>query len=349
MRYLYLLLLLTPVAILSWFLGWEPWLTFSASALAIVPLAFLLGQATEELAEYTGPHIGGFLNATLGNAAEFIIALFAVKEGLLELVKASITGSVLGNILLILGLSILLGGLRYGTLRFERVRAGMRATMMALALVALGIPSFFSHAVDDAHWLSVEYLSLGVAAVMIGIYILWLVFSLPGSANTHARGTGLSAGRHNLARPVGLLVITMVFMAVLSEILAKSVEPLVASIGVTEFFLGIVVIPLVGNVAEHLVGVQAALKNEMELSLSVSLGSSLQIALLVAPLLVFASLGLGHPLTLVFNPFELIALGAAVLIAALISLDGESNWLEGAQLLAVYLILGLAFFLLPAG
>ncbi|RLC80173.1 MAG: calcium/proton exchanger [Chloroflexi bacterium] len=345
MKYLTLLLLLIPVALAAYFLHWPAWITFTASSLSILPLAFLMGRATEELAEHFGPQVGGFLNATLGNAAELIIAVFAIKEGLLELVKASITGSILGNILAVMGASLLLGGLSHGTLRFDRVKAGMRSSMLAITLVAIGIPSFFSHTVDEAHVMSVEYLSLGVAFVMVVLYFLWLVFLIPGEnaelSERHSKGGPV-------LRPLVTLVITMVMLAFLSEILASSVEPVVKGLGVTEFFLGIFVIPLVGNVAEHLGGVTAALKGNMELSLAISLGSSLQIALLVAPLLVFISLGLGHPLTLVFNAFELIALGAAVLVASLISLDGESNWLEGAQLLAVYLILGLAFFLLPA-
>jgi Ca2+:H+ antiporter len=366
-----LLLIFVPIAIVGEFLHWPPLLVFAASALAVMPLASLIGEATEELAARTGPRLGGFLNATLGNAAELIITIFAIRAGLLELVKASITGSILGNVLLVLGLSILLGGLKNGTQRFDRSHAGLNSTMLILAVVGLGIPSLFSHAIEAKHHEAVEYLSLSVASVLITIYGLSLIyafFALPGGkgleeAHVHRGGTaspalskacseqgrrveGLSKGL-SMSKASGVLVAATLLIAWLSEILVGAVEPVVEAVGVTEFFLGIIIIPLVGNVAEHLVGVQMAIKNRMELSLAISVGSSLQVALFVAPFLVFISLLMGNPLTLVFNQFELISLVAAVLIAALVSLDGESNWLEGAQLLVVYIIIGLAFFYLP--
>jgi Ca2+:H+ antiporter len=342
-----LLLVFVPIAILSEFLHWPPLLVFAISALAVVPLASLIGQATEELAAHTGPRLGGFLNATLGNAAELIITIFAIRAGLLELVKASITGSILGNVLLVLGLSILLGGLKNGAQRFDRSHAGLNSTMLILAVVGLGIPSLFSHAIEVKDHMAVEYLSLGVALVLIVIYGLSLIyafFTLPdGKEDEEAH---IQRG-WNTSKASGILLAATLLIAWLSEILVGAVEPVIEVVGVTEFFLGIVIIPLVGNVAEHLVGVQMAIKNRMELSLAISVGSSLQIALFVAPALVFISLLMGNPLTLVFNQFELISLVAAVLIAALVSLDGESNWLEGAQLLVVYIIIGLAFFYLP--
>lgn len=341
-----LLLVLVPIAIAGEFLRWPPSLVFAVSALAVVPLASLIGQATEELAAHTGPRLGGFLNATLGNAAELIITIFAIRADLLELVKASITGSILGNVLLILGLSILLGGLKNGTQRFDRSHAGINSTMLILAVVGLGIPSLFSHAIEVKNHAAVEYLSLGVALILIVIYGLSLIYAFfalssrkKEEIHVHREWSTSQAG--------GVLVGATLLIAWLSEILVGAVEPVIEAVGVTEFFLGIIIIPLVGNVAEHLVGVQMAIKNRMELSLAISVGSSLQIALFVAPALVFISLLMGNPLTLVFNEFELISLVAAVLIAALVSLDGESNWLEGAQLLVVYIIIGLAFFYLP--
>ena len=343
-----LFLVFVPIAIAGEFLlHWPPLLIFAVSALAVMPLASLIGQATEELAAHTGPRLGGFLNATLGNAAELIITIFAIRAGLLELVKASITGSILGNVLLVLGLSILLGGLKNGTQRFDRSHAGTNSTMLILAVVGLGIPSLFSHAIEVKHHEAVEYLSLGVALVLIVIYGLSLIyafFALPGGKE--AEEAHIHRG-WNTSKASGVLVAATLLIGWLSEILVGAVEPVVEAVGVTEFFLGIIVIPLVGNVAEHLVGVQMAIKNRMELSLAISVGSSLQIALFVAPALVFISLLMGNPLTLVFNQFELISLVAGVLIAALVSLDGESNWLEGAQLLVVYIIIGLAFFYLP--
>lgn len=360
----YGLLVFVLIAVLGDFLGWSPTWIFATAALGIVPLAGWLGVATEELAARTGPRLGGLLNATLGNAAELIITIVAIRagalnpelrEGLNELVKASITGSILGNVLLILGLSIFLGGLKHGTQRFNRRIAGVNATMLILAVIALGVPSLFGHAIEAVNHDAVEYLSLGVAAVMIVVYGLSIVYAFGYGAAGEGEGAESPAGEggHHVARwkprtAVGVLVVSTLLIGWLSEILVGSVESVVTQLGITEFFLGIMLVPLVGNVAEHLVGVQVAVKNRMELSLAISLGSSLQIALLVAPLLVFVSLLMGNPITLVFNQFELIALVASVLIAALIALDGESNWLEGVQLLVVYAIIGMAFFFLPA-
>jgi Ca2+:H+ antiporter len=347
-KYVAALLVFVPLTIVGSVLRWDQRLVFFGSALGIVPLAWILGQATEALSARAGPRVGGLLNATLGNAAELIITIFAIREGLLELVKASITGSILGNILLVLGGSVLLGGLRNRTQRFDRSEAGLNATMMILAIIALIIPSIFGHAIEVKDHAGVEWLSLGVAVVMMGIYVLSLVYSFrSGPAPDVDAGSAEAAW--SARRAALILVVAAIFVGWLSEILVSAVEPVVESLGITEFFLGVILIPLVGNVAEHLVAVQAAWKDKMALSLAISFGSSMQIALFVAPLLVFVSLAMGHPLTLIFNQFELLALGAAVGIAGLISLDGESNWLEGAQLLAVYSIVALAFFFLPTG
>lgn len=346
MRFFYVLSLLAPVAIAGNYLGWNPLLVFVLAAIALIPLAALLGRATEELAGHTGPRLGGLLNATLGNAAELIITIFAIREGLLELVKASITGSILGNILLVMGLSMLLGGIRNGVQRFHREHASMSATTMILAVIALIVPSVFSHTIDQVNHAGVEYLSIGVAAAMMVIYGLGLVYSFR-TANESAKEHKKEAPHWSVRQSVLWLLLSTVLVAWLAEVLVGTVEPVVHTWGISEFFLGIVIIPLIGNVAEHLVAVQVAWKNDMELSMAVAIGSSQQIALFVAPLLVFLSLAMGNPLTLVFNEFELIGLAAAVLIAALVSLDGESNWLEGAQLLAVYVITSLAFFFLP--
>lgn len=356
MKYInYGLLGFVALAIIAELLHWSPVVVFFAAALGVVPLAGFMGKATEELAIYTGPKIGGLLNATLGNAAELIITVVAIqkgaanpelREGLMSLVKASITGSVLGNLLLILGFSVLLGGLKFKRQTFDKTQAGVNATMLILAIIALAVPSFFSHSIDEVNHAGVEYLSIGVAVVMIAVYVLSLIFSFQ-------QESGDATAEHHqpewrVRTSVGVLVAATVAIAFLSEILVGAVEPVVAQLGVSEFFLGIILIPLVGNIAEHVVAVQMALKNKMELSLAISLGSSLQIALFVAPLLVFISLLLGNPLTLTFNAFEIAALIGAVLISALISLDGESNWLEGVQLLGVYVIIGIAFFFLPA-
>jgi Ca2+:H+ antiporter len=344
MNYLLFLLIFVPAAIILSHLNASPELVFVLTCVGIVPLASLLGNATEEIAARTNPRLGGLINATLGNAAELIIAVFAIQAGLLDLVLASITGSILGNVLLIMGLSLLLGGFKNGVQRFDRSQAGVNATMLILAVVGLGVPSLFSHTIELNSHDSVEYLSLSVSVVLMLIYGLWLLYSLTAIAPEHA--VRHHEPKWSWGKILIVLALSTVFIAWLSEILVGSVEPVVESWGVSEFFLGIVIIPLVGNVAEHLVAVQTAVKNKMELSLAVSVGSSLQIALFVAPLLVFVSLAMGNPLTLVFNQFELIALVAAVLTTALVSLDGESIWLEGAQLLSVYVILVLAFFFL---
>lgn len=349
MKYLNLLLLFAPVAILGRFLGWSPTLLFITSALAVIPTAGILGQATEELAVHTGPRFGGLLNATLGNAAELIITLFAIRAGLLDLVKASITGSILGNVLLVMGLSVLAGGLKNGVQRFDRTHAGVNATQLILAVLALMIPSLFFFAHTETFG-PVESLSLGTAIAMILIYALGLIFAFRYTSPEPSLAQETHAAHHSgwsVPKALALLLASTVLIAWLSEILVGAVEHTVAALGISEFFIGIIVVPLVGNVAEHLVAVQTAIKNKMELSMAVSLGSSLQIALFVAPMLVFISLLLGNPLTLVFNQFEIIALFAGILIAAFVAQDGESNWLEGAQLLVLYVILAMAFFFLP--
>jgi Ca2+:H+ antiporter len=347
-RYLNVLLIFAPIAIIGSFLHVpETWL-FVASALAVIPMAGILGRATEELAVHTGPRLGGLLNATLGNAAE-LITVFAIRAGLLDLVKASITGSIIGNVLLVMGASLLFGGLKNGIQRFDRTHAGVNATQLLLAVMALLIPSifFFAHTETTG---PVESLSLGTAVAMLAIYVLGLLFGFRYTSPEPELAQEVEAehaGSWSVRDAILVLVAATVLIAWLSEILVGAVEHTTEALGISEFFIGIIVVPLVGNVAEHVVSVQAALKNKMELSMAVSVGSSLQIALFVAPVLVFLSLLMGNPLTLVFNPFEIVALFAGVLIAVFVSQDGESNWLEGAQLLGLYTILALAFFFVP--
>jgi Ca2+:H+ antiporter len=349
-----MLLLALPLAIIAGIAGWNSLLVFVLSAIGVIPLAHYIGVSTDALAQFTGPKLGGLLNATLGNAAELIITIFAIREGLLDLVKASITGSIIGNLLLVLGMSFLLGGLRNGVQSFNRQQAMNHAILLFLSIVALVIPSLFSHTIEVTYegGLKVEVLSLGVAGIMILLYALGLIFNFRSSKSLLVAETGFEdkGGAHPVwSLRVALIVLaaSTVGVAYLSELLVGAVEPIVISYGISEFFLGIILIPLIGNVAEHIVAVQVALRNKMDLSVEISLASSLQIALFVAPVLVFISLLMGNPLTLIFNQFELLALIAAVLIAGLASIDGESNWLEGAELIAVYLILGLAFFFIP--
>ncbi len=346
----WLLLALPIVLIAEWMHLPSIWI-FALSAVGLIPLAGLIGEATESLAVYTGPKIGGLLNATLGNAAELIITLVAIQAGLLELVKASITGSILGNLLLVMGAALLLGGLKNGMQVFDRRQAGNNSILLILATVALVIPSLFSHSIGPETSVEVEALSLGVAAVMIVLYVLGLVYILRssnGSPVSHQVHEGKHKAEMSLAASLVMLAFSTAGVVWMSETLVGVVEDVTATLGLSEFFLGIILIPIIGNVAEHLVAVTVAIRNKMDLSIEIAVSSSLQIALFVAPLLVFVSLAMGHPLTLVFNQFELLAVIAAVLVAALVSADGESNWLEGASLLAVYLILGIGFFLLPA-
>lgn len=355
-RILLFMLVFAPIAVIVDRTGGSPLLVFVLAALGIIPLADLIGEATEELTLYTGPKLGGLLNATLGNAAELIITIFAIREGLLDLVRASITGSILGNLLLILGLGIFLGGLRHGIQTFDRRQASLNATMLILAVVALMIPSFFDTAFDinlAADATAELAFSEGIAIVMIVIYALSIVYTFRTKGET-GHGHAVHEGEEEKHTPRWSLRFALIVLAgatlgtvFMSEVLVGAVEHVTESLGLSELFLGIVIIPLVGNVAEHLVAVEVAYKNKMELSLAVALGSSIQIALFVAPVLVFVSLLMGQRLLLVFNNFELIALGAASLIGAFIAHDGESNWLEGAMLLAVYLIIALGFFFLP--
>ncbi len=344
------LLLLVPVVIFGSLANWnETWL-FVLSAVGVIPLAGLMGTATEELAVHTGPRLGGLLNATLGNAAELIITIFAIQAGLLELVKASITGSILGNILLIMGLSLLLGGLKNGIQTFDRRQASINSTMGVLAIAGLAVPSLFIASIDHGPetFAATEALSLATAAVLILIYALNIVYSFTAEAGAPKPGSvpPTHEGGWRVSVSIAVLVVVTVGIAWLSEILVGSVEHTVEALGWSEFFIGIIIIPFVGNVAEHVVAVQVAMKNKIELSLAVSLGSSLQIALFVAPLLVFISLLMGNPLQLAFNQFEVAALLAASVIASFIALDGESNWLEGAMLLVLYAIVAVAFFFL---
>ncbi len=350
------LLLVLPFTLAAQLLGWSPAAVFILAAIGIVPLAAYIGAATEDLATHTDPRLGALLNATLGNAAELIITIAAVRAGLLELVKASITGSIIGNLLLVLGFAMAVGGIRHGVQHFNQRNASRNAILLVLAVITLVVPSVFSASlsggapatVGAAGQSPVEALSLGVAVVMIAIYALGLFDASRSRQNPLAITIPKrDAPAWTLGQSLLILAVSTAGVVWLSEALVQVAEAVIVGLGVSEFFMGIILVPLIGNVAEHLVAVQMALKDKMDLSTEIAISSSLQIALFVAPLLVFVSLLLAHPLQLIFNRFELIALLAAVVVAVLVSSDGESTWLEGAGLLSIYLILGLAFFLLP--
>jgi Ca2+:H+ antiporter len=349
----------TAVAIALRYAGAPPIAVFLGAAIAILGLAALLGEATEELGAHLGHRVGGILNATVGNVGEIIISIFALKAGLVELVKASITGSIIGNLLLVFGASVFVGGVKHGVQRFDARSAGMNAVQLLLATVGLVVPATFAFLVGGEHvaqnFLPIENVTIGVALLLITIYGLSVFYDLTRPAGEYVRSgdemhttdaVGAAQRRH-WRGPLLRLLVAAGFLGWVSEILVGAVEPVIHQLGVTEFFLGIVVIPIIGNLAEHLVALQLARKNQMDFAIAVSLGSATQVALFAAPVLVFLSIPLGHPLTLVFTPFEVVAVGVGALITALIAIDGESNWLEGAQLVATYLILAVAFFFLP--
>jgi Ca2+:H+ antiporter len=340
------LLVFAPLALVFELAHAAPLLIFITSALAVVPLSGILGDATEELAGRTGPRIGALLNATLGNSAELIITILAIKEGLLELVRASITGSIIGNLLLVAGVSILAGGLKHGTQRFERSTASMNATLLIMAALVLTVPSFFSAAIEP-NFNNVEALSLIVAGIVIIMYVLSMVFSLTARNAEPIARPAAHVPHYSLQIALLLLGIATVLIALMSEFLVGAVEPMVQELGISELFVGIILVPIIGNVAEHVVAIEVALKNHMELSMGIALGSSLQVAMFVAPLLVFISLPFGHPVTFEFTTFELIALLASCFIAAQVSADGETNWLEGVLLISLYVVMSVAFFFLP--
>jgi Ca2+:H+ antiporter len=344
-----LLLAAVPVSIVLGYVLHAPavWVFFAA-CLGVLPLAGFMGEATEHLAHRTGPTIGGLLNATFGNAAELIIGIVALRAGLVELVKASITGSILGNLLLILGLAIIAGGTKRQELKFNRTSAGMSAGMLALSVVALVFPALF-HSVHPEASARVSELRMSEAVAVI--LILTYAFSLLFTLRTHRCLFGSEA--HPMDGPVWspgkavlILALATVGVAVESELLVHAATEATEALGLSTAFLGLIVIPIIGNAAEHAAAVMLSRKGQIDLGLQIALGSSTQIALLVAPLLVFAGLLFGQGMNLVFSPFEVVALGLATIVTAIITLDGESHWFEGVQLLAVYAMVAVgAFFL----
>lgn len=325
----------------------SPTLIFILSALAIIPLAGLMGEATEEISFYSGPRIGGFLNATFGNATELIISFFALKAGLFEVVKASISGSVIGNILLVLGGSMLAGGIKYKSQSFNKQALEVNSSMLLFALIGLTIPALFTHTLSP-ELLNTQYegLSVVVSIIMFSIYLLSLFFSFYTHKDIYSVDhREESTPKWSLSKAIMVLIVSTVFIGLESEFFVSAVEPMTQEIGLSEFFVGIILIPIIGNAAEHSTAIVMALKNEMDVAVEIAIGSSLQIILFVTPVLIFLSL-LFRPMSIIFNEFELVALLFAVLIANRVTNDGESNWLEGVQLLAVYLIIAVSFFVL---
>ncbi len=351
-NWFYWLLLLVPVSWAVYLSGLPQLWIFVTSAIAIIPLAGLIGEATEELVHWVGQGPGGILNATLGNATELIIGLLALRAGLQEVVKASISGSIIGNMLLVLGLSMLLGGWGRERQTFNRTHAGASIAMLFLGTIALVMPAVLDLAVFgtlEPRAPAFDLLSLLVATVLILTYLGSLVFSL----RTHrALLTSMPeerrAPRLSLSQSIVILAVATGIVAIESELLVGSISTATAALGMTEFFVGVVVVAIVGNAAEHSAAVLLAMRNRMETAVTIAIGSSAQVALFVAPILVFASFAFGQPMSLVFNSLEIAGIGLSVIALAFVVLDGESNWFEGLQLVAVYLVLVLVFYFLPA-
>ncbi|MGG3282664.1 calcium/proton exchanger [Paenibacillus solani] len=338
---------------LGHFANWNFTLQFILSAISVIFVAGFLGRATESVAHYAGQRLGGFLNATFGNAAELIIAILLIKEGLYDMVKASITGSIIGNLLLVLGLSLFAGGLKFKIQKFNMTLAGLNGSLMTLAIIALFIPAVFlnTHSITEGE---TKTLSLIVAGILIVAYIAWLGFSMithkeyladvsddrDQDALPHEHGPNWSKKRSIL-----YLIVATVMVAFVSEWLVGVLEPISHEYGLSELFIGAILVAIIGNAAEHSAAIMLAMKNKIGAAVEIAVGSSLQIALFVAPVLVFISFFLGDTMDLVFTTIELVAIGVAVFIARSITQDGASNWYEGLLLLAVYVILGVSFFL----
>jgi Ca2+:H+ antiporter len=343
--WLYVHLVFAPAAVLAKALQAPPTLVFALAALGIIPLAGLIGHATSQVSLHLGAQYGGLLNATFGNAAELIITLLALREGLFTLVKASITGSIIGNTLLVLGLSLALGGFRNGILKFDVRLSSVSSALMILAVAGLLLPAVFSTLVKDD--VRTEELSVLVALILLASYAAYLLFVLRGEAQVTEAHQTTEHPSWSVRRGLAVLAAATVATAIVSEALVDAVEPVTRQLGWTELFVGVILVPIVGNAAENWAAVRAAWRNHVELTLGITSGSSTQIPLFVTPVLILASLAIGRPMSLVFEPIELLVLGLSTAISAYIALDGESHWLEGVLLLALYLMTAAVFFLDP--
>jgi Ca2+:H+ antiporter len=353
MSWLLWLLLAAPVAIGASVLHAPPLIVFVASAIAIIPLSGVLGRATEELAARTGPTLGGLVNASLGNLAELIIAILALRAGFVDLVKASITGSIIGNLLLVLGAAQLAGGLKYRTQKFNPHFAGTSVSLLVIAAVGLIVPTLFLAAHPDPTRAATVRVSEFVAAFLIVGYALYLLYSM----GTHKSAfdalenetydetpAKAEAPQWSMQRTIIVLLVVAAAIGWMSELLVGATEATVHTLGLSNVFVGLILIPIIGNAAEHSSAVLMARKNRMDLAASIAIGSSVQVALFVAPVLVFVGLIFGHPMDLAFGTFEVASVTLAVWITSAIVIDAESNWLEGAFLLLVYAVLAVAFF-----
>lgn len=347
MKYLYILLVFVPLTIAGKVMGMSDPMLFACSSLAIVPLAGIMGKSTDSIACFCGQKIGGLLNATFGNATELIIAFVAMKEGLFDVVKASLAGSVIGNILLVLGLSMLTGGLKYKTQEFNKSSINMTASMLLLAVLSLSIPAIFTHTLpEEALTAQYEGLNIIMAVLMLVVYVMQFVFSFVTHRYLYEEtvpNDEAETPKQSLPAAIAMLIASTVCIAIISELFVGTIEPMADSAGLSKTFVGIILVPIIGNAAEHSTAIIMAMKNKMNAAVEIALGSSLQIVLFVVPVLILLSLFF-TPMSIVFTPFELVAVTAAVLIANRVASDGESNWLEGLQLVTVYIMIGAAFF-----
>ena len=340
------LLIFLPIAILLEFAGGSEVAVFITAAVAILPLAGMIGHATEDLAARSGPQLGGLLNATFGNVTELIIAFILILRGEFEVVKASITGSIIGNILLVLGLSFLVGGWRRKEQEFSRAAASLHSSHLVLAVVALLMPALFSFSGEATNFRT-EAISIGVAIVLITVYALGLVFTF-STHRSYFRSTAVERGqpRWSTGLAVSLLAGATALVAFMSELLVGAMEPTVEELGISKLFVGLIIVPIIGNAAEHSSAVLLAAKDKIDVSIEIAIGSSTQVALFIAPVLVFVSLAVGHPLDLIFTKIEIAAVAFSSLILGFIVLDGRSNWMEGVQLLGAYSVMAVSFFFL---
>jgi Ca2+:H+ antiporter len=347
---LYVLLLFVPISLYLGLTHASPTAVFVTSCLAILPLAGLMGEATENISHHTGPAIGGLLNATFGNAAELIIALIALKAGQHEIVKASLTGSIIGNMLMVLGLSMLIGGSKYKELKFSNLAAESGSSMMILAVVALVIPTVYARVTHHTHPEHLESISFDISFILLACYVASLFFQL----KTHAhlfRGPGEDVaeeieGGHvwGMGKAISVLLAAAALVAWVSEFLVYAVDHAGESMGLGKVFMGVIVVAMVGNAAEHSTAVLVAMRGKMDLAFNIAMGSSMQIALFVAPVLVIAGHWIGQPLGLEFTILEVVAVMVSVGAVSLLVHDGKTNWFEGVQLLSIYAILAIAFY-----
>ncbi len=342
------LLVFVPVAFVLELVHGDPTAIFVTSALAILPLAGLIGHATEDLAARIGPQKGGLLNATFGNVTEMIIAFFLILEGELAIVKASIIGSIIGNVLLVLGLSFLVGGWGRGEQRFNRAASGLHSSSLVIAVIGLTLPALFA-LTPAASEFRTEAVSVGVSIILVTIYGLGLLFSLKTHKSLFRSefDHGHDHAKWSVGFAMGLLGGATVLVALMAEFLVGALEPTVEELGMSKLFVGLIVVPIVGNAAEHSSAIFLARKGKMDISIEIAIGSSTQIALFIAPMLVFASLLVGQPyLDLIFSSFEIAAVAFSGIVLGFIALDGRSNWFEGAQLVGAYCIMAVSFFFL---